>query len=106
MLCYLALNFTKIGSCIHFIAIRHFHPRKLCIGPQSRAKGCNNEVGPRHSCSYQCVESLTDNTGKLWSHLAHIVTRLLILTPASYEENTGSEGSGIKVSNPARTFSI
>src|SRR5437879_3675057 len=33
MLCYLSLNFTKIGGRIHFIAIGHLHPCKLRISP-------------------------------------------------------------------------
>src|SRR6266567_2929660 len=33
MLCYLTLNFAKIGGRIHFIAIGHFYSRKLCISP-------------------------------------------------------------------------
>src|SRR6266568_4845553 len=86
MLCYLALNFTKIGGRIHFIAIGHLHPCKLCISTQSCTKRCNNEVSPRYSCFNQCIESLTDDAGKLWSHLTHIVARLLALPPTRYEE--------------------
>src|SRR6266568_2714269 len=65
MLCYLTLNFPKIGSRIHFIAIGHLHPCKLRIGSQPRAKRCNNEVSSRYSCPKQSIESLTDNTRKL-----------------------------------------
>src|SRR6266566_1754026 len=88
MLCYLALNFAKIGGRIHFIAIGHLHPRKLCISPQSRAKRRNNEVSPSYTCLNQCIESLTDNTGKLRSHLAHIVACFFILSTTRYEEDT------------------
>ena len=72
----------------HLIATGHLHPCKLRISAQPCAKGCNNEVSPRYSCFNQCIESLTDDAGKLWSHLTHIVARLLILPPTRYEEDT------------------
>src|SRR6266436_8167246 len=94
MVCYFTLYLAQVGHCIQFIAVGHFHSCEPRISPQSCTNRRDDEICTCYTSSDQRIKSLIDNAGKLRSHLAHVIARLLVLAATSYQEDAGGKGCG------------